>query len=360
MEIGIFVTLLPLLHAESSILGHGGIGYNQGHHGLSHGYNQVYNEVQKPSYNTGHNQLYNIAQPGYNAWYNGYNQPNYPSESFHQSNHFQTAFSSVPAVPDIQEESFLLPETIFTLQKNHEPIHDIDPLVAAYSQAPHVIDQEPVDESLLAAYAQAPREIYQEPVDESLVAAYAQAPRDIYQEPVDESLVAAYVQAPRDIYQEQVNEPLVAAYAQAPHDIYQEPVDEPLVAAYAQARGHPVDASSGDSTAASQFHAQDESGNHEYGYQNVNSAKHEVGSADGGVRGSYSWWDEAGHHTVHYVADQEGFRIIKWTDPEDGDLAKYNEGNNANVEHSQSCNSSNSHGEEFFSLEEAFIHLSVE
>jgi len=300
MEIGIFVTLLPLLHAESSILGHGGIGYNQGHHGLSHGYNQVYNEVQKPSYNTGHNQLYNIAQPGYNAWYNGYNQPNYPSESFHQSNHFQTAFSSVPAVPDIQEESFLLPEPIFTLKKNPEPIHDIEPIVAAYAQATHVSDQEPADEPLLAAYAQAPR------------------------------------------------------------DIYQEPVDEPLVAAYAQARGHPIDGSSGDSTAASKFHAQDESGNHEYGYQNVNSAKHEVGSADGGVRGSYSWWDEAGHHTVHYVADQEGFRIIKWTDPEDGDLAKYNEGNNANVEHSQSCNSSNSHGEEFFSLEEAFIHLSVE
>jgi len=271
MEIGIFVVLLPLLHAESSILGHGGIGYSQGYYGLSHGYNQVYNEVQKPSYNAGHNQLYSTVQPGYNAWYNGYNQPNYPSEYFHQSNHFQTAFSSVPAVPDIQEESFLLPEPIFTLENNPEPIHDIEPLVAAYAQAPHVSDQEPADEPLLAAYAQAPLEIYQEPVDE----------------------------------------PLVAAYAQVQREIYQEPVDEPLVAAYAQAREHPVDGSSGDSTAASQFHAQDESGNHEYGYQNVNSAKHEVGSADGGVRGSYSWWDEAGHHTVHYVADQEGFRIIK-------------------------------------------------
>merc|ERR1711892_304221 len=219
MEIGIFVVLLPLLHAGSSILDHGGIGYNQGHHGLSHGYNQVYSEVQKPSYNAGHNQLYNTAQPGYNAWYNGYNQPNYPSEYFHQSNHFQTAFRSVPAVPDIQEESFLLPEPIFTLEKNPEPIHDIEPVVAVYAQATHVSDQEPADEPLLAAYAQ--------------------PPRDNYQEPVDESLVAAYAQAPHDIYQEQVNEPLVAAYAQAPHDIYQEPVDEPLVAAYAQAREHP-------------------------------------------------------------------------------------------------------------------------
>ena len=42
----------------------------------------------------------------------------------------------------------------------------------------------------------------------------------------------------------------------------------------------------------------------------MNSAKHEVGSAHG-VRGSYSWRDEAGYHTVNYVADEDGFRIVK-------------------------------------------------
>ena len=60
---------------------------------------------------------------------------------------------------------------------------------------------------------------------------------------------------------------------------------------------------------SSQYHAQDEFGNHEYGYENVNSAKHEVRD-ELGVRGSYSWWDEAGHHTVNYVADQHGFRVL--------------------------------------------------
>jgi len=60
-----------------------------------------------------------------------------------------------------------------------------------------------------------------------------------------------------------------------------------------------------------QFHAQDEFGNHEYGYSNLNSAKHEVGVVGGGVRGSYSWRDEAGYHTVHYLADENGYRIVK-------------------------------------------------
>ena len=60
-----------------------------------------------------------------------------------------------------------------------------------------------------------------------------------------------------------------------------------------------------------QYHAQDEYGSHEYGYSNLNSAKHEVGVAGGGVRGSYSWRDDAGYHTVHYVADKDGYRIVK-------------------------------------------------
>jgi len=59
-----------------------------------------------------------------------------------------------------------------------------------------------------------------------------------------------------------------------------------------------------------QFHAQDELGNAEYGYSNENSAKHETTSADGFVRGTYSYLDEAGHHTINYVADDWGFRLV--------------------------------------------------
>merc|ERR1712012_886116 len=53
---------------------------------------------------------------------------------------------------------------------------------------------------------------------------------------------------------------------------------------------------------------QDEFGNVAYGYQNINSAKQESGNALGGVTGSYTYADEAGVHTVNYVADALGFR----------------------------------------------------
>merc|ERR1712128_225818 len=59
---------------------------------------------------------------------------------------------------------------------------------------------------------------------------------------------------------------------------------------------------------SSQFQAQDEFGNVAYGYQNINSAKQEQGNAYGGVTGSYTYADEAGVHTVNYVADDLGFR----------------------------------------------------
>merc|ERR1719507_856197 len=60
---------------------------------------------------------------------------------------------------------------------------------------------------------------------------------------------------------------------------------------------------------SSQFQAQDEFGNLAYGYQNINSAKQESGNAYGGVQGSYTYADEAGVHTVNYVADDFGFRV---------------------------------------------------
>jgi len=61
---------------------------------------------------------------------------------------------------------------------------------------------------------------------------------------------------------------------------------------------------------SSQFQAQDEAGNIAYGYQNINSAKQERGNTYGGVEGSYSYVDEAGVHTVNYVADDFGFRVL--------------------------------------------------
>ena len=60
----------------------------------------------------------------------------------------------------------------------------------------------------------------------------------------------------------------------------------------------------------SQFHAQDEFGNLNYGYSNLNSAKQEVGNTYGGVQGGYSYVDANGAlQQVQYVADAAGFRV---------------------------------------------------
>merc|ERR1719427_2268775 len=61
---------------------------------------------------------------------------------------------------------------------------------------------------------------------------------------------------------------------------------------------------------SSQFHAQDEMGNLNYGYSNVNSAKEEVGNTYTGVNGGYSYVDAADAlQQVTYVADAAGFRV---------------------------------------------------
>merc|ERR1712055_628122 len=83
-----------------------------------------------------------------------------------------------------------------------------------------------------------------------------------------------------------------AAYAAAPVAVAAAPAAAPIAG--------PV---------SSQFQAQDEFGNLAYGYQNINSAKQEQGNALGGVTGSYTYADEAGVHTVNYVADDFGFRV---------------------------------------------------
>merc|ERR1711913_53133 len=83
-----------------------------------------------------------------------------------------------------------------------------------------------------------------------------------------------------------------AAYAAAPVAVAAAPIAAPIAG--------PV---------SSQFQAQDEFGNLAYGYQNINSAKQERGNAYGGVQGSYTYANEAGVHTVNYVADDFGFRV---------------------------------------------------
>lgn len=68
----------------------------------------------------------------------------------------------------------------------------------------------------------------------------------------------------------------------------------------------------------SQFHSQNELGGYEYGYEGGPSAKHEIRTADGVTRGSYSYVDANGElQTVSYVADDlHGFRVLASNLPE--------------------------------------------
>merc|ERR1712131_175352 len=93
-------------------------------------------------------------------------------------------------------------------------------------------------------------------------------------------------------------------YAAAAPAIAAAPVAATYAAAASVVAAAPVAA-----PASSQYQAQDEFGNVAYGYQNINSAKQESGNALGGVTGSYTYADEAGVHTVNYVADALGFRV---------------------------------------------------
>merc|ERR1712105_496918 len=74
--------------------------------------------------------------------------------------------------------------------------------------------------------------------------------------------------------------------------------------------GHHAVAAVTPETTSSQFRSEDEAGNTAYGYQNINNAAQQSGNAYGGVQGSYSFRDKAGFHTVNYVADDLGYRVL--------------------------------------------------
>jgi len=60
----------------------------------------------------------------------------------------------------------------------------------------------------------------------------------------------------------------------------------------------------------SQYHAQDDFGQYSFGYSDSNSVKQEIKTADGVIRGAYSYVDSNGIvQTVNYIADALGFRV---------------------------------------------------
>ena len=102
------------------------------------------------------------------------------------------------------------------------------------------------------------------------------------------------------------------------------PVPESYAEGYGYHPGHqnyyvsPLIAAALPPPQASQHHAQDELGQYEYGYSTDNAAKHELKTADGITRGSYSFVDANGIlQTTNYVSDDVfGFRVAATNLPE--------------------------------------------
>merc|ERR1712168_1051633 len=136
------------------------------------------------------------------------------------------------------------------------------------------------------------------------IAAYSAAPTT-YAPAYTAAPIAAYNAAPVAAPVAAYNAAPVAAVPTAPVAAY----NAAPIAAYNAAPVAAVAAAPVAGPVSSQFQAQDEYGNLAYGYNNINSAKEERGNALGGVTGSYTYQDEAGVHTVNYVADDFGFRV---------------------------------------------------
>merc|ERR1711892_1346469 len=60
---------------------------------------------------------------------------------------------------------------------------------------------------------------------------------------------------------------------------------------------------------SSQYHAQDEAGNYQYGYRNINSAREVAGNVHEHYEAGY-YTDLDNDRTVQYVADSSGFREV--------------------------------------------------
>ena len=87
------------------------------------------------------------------------------------------------------------------------------------------------------------------------------------------------------------------------------PAYQPYAANYGYYYNPSYVATSGDLT-HSQYHAQDEIGQYNYGYATADSSKSEVRTADGIVQGTYSYVDANGIlQTTNYISDALGFRV---------------------------------------------------
>merc|ERR1712051_601884 len=148
----------------------------------------------------------------------------------------------------------------------------------------------------------------------------------VHQLPAETVASASLQEVPQTEAEPAVEEPVVAAYESVmtpavdysylPYATsygYNLPVQQvqPIVSSAPVAAVQPVVTSAVPADLTnSQFHAQDDIGQYNYGYSSPTSTKQELKTADGVTRGSYSYVDANGLvQTVNYISDAMGFKV---------------------------------------------------
>merc|ERR1712227_487094 len=104
--------------------------------------------------------------------------------------------------------------------------------------------------------------------------------------------------------------PVVQAAPVAAPVVQVAPVATPVVQAAPVAYVQTAPVAAAPTPEGSQYHAQDDYGQYSFGYADGNSVKQEIKTADGVVRGAYSYVDSDGIvQTVNYISDALGFGV---------------------------------------------------
>ena len=212
------------------------------------------------------------------------------------------SYSYVDANGLVQTVNYLSDAMGFRVAATNLPVHHVEAPVAPVAAAAPV--EVPANDAVVDSYTAQPQEILTPSVQYSYLP-YAQSYG--YYGAASPSVqvktaTAPVVQAAAPVVQATV--PVVQSAAPVVQSAA--PVVQGVPVVQAAAPVVPIAAAA----EGSQYHAQDDFGQYSFGYSDGNSVKQEVKTADGVIRGAYSYVDSDGIvQTVNYIADALGFRV---------------------------------------------------
>merc|ERR1711944_376821 len=203
----------------------------------------------------------------------------------------------------VQTVNYISDAMGFRVAATNLPVHNVD---AAPAAAPVAVAAAPVTTAAAPVAAAAAA-----PVVSAAVSAYHAG--DVIAPQVQYSYLPyaqnyAYHTPATAVVKAAPSRPVVSVTHSAPAPVvHSAPVVQAAApVAYAAAPVHVAPAA----VQGSQYHAQDDAGQYSFGYNDGSSVKQEIKTADGVIRGAYSYVDADGIvQSVNYIADALGFRV---------------------------------------------------